>query len=89
MLADLVRGAGGGAFSVSSGGKRRKSLSKEKVGLDLDAIAGGKILLGKDVRISTLWLMKVLSTLFPGNRSFDSRSASKPLSQRRFQHDSL
>ena len=51
MLADLVRGAGGGAFSVSSGtgGRKRKSLSKEKVGLDLDAVAGGKVTLGKDV----------------------------------------
>ncbi len=51
MLADLVRGAGGAAFSVAQqgGGRKRKSLSKEKVGLDLDAIAGGKVSLGKDV----------------------------------------
>ncbi|KAI5121119.1 hypothetical protein M0805_002791 [Coniferiporia weirii] len=49
MLADLVRGAGGGAFGVSGGGgKRGKGKAKEKVGLDLDEIAGGKVALGKD-----------------------------------------
>lgn len=53
MLADLVRGAGGASFSVSAqtGGRKRKSQSKEKVGLDLDAVAGGKVALGKDVCI--------------------------------------
>ena len=49
MLADLVRGAGGGAYGVA-GGKRGKGKAKEKVGLDLAEIAGGKIALGKDVR---------------------------------------
>ena len=51
MLADLVRGAGGGSFQPSGGGKRGKGKAKqkEKVSLDLDDIAGGKIELGKDV----------------------------------------
>ena len=51
MLADLVRGVGGKAFQVPSGGgkgRRRKSQG-EKVGLDLEGIAGGKISLSKDV----------------------------------------
>lgn len=50
MLADLVRGAGGGAFGTTGGGKRGKGKSKEKVNLDLDELAGGKVSLGKDVR---------------------------------------
>lgn len=55
MLADLVRGAGGGSFSVSTGGGRKgKYQLKEKVGLDLDAVAGGKVTLSKDVRIPCL-----------------------------------
>jgi hypothetical protein len=51
MLSDLVRGAGGASFSVAQqgGGRKRKSGGKEKVGLDLDAIAGGKLSLSKDV----------------------------------------
>jgi ATP-dependent DNA helicase Q1 len=51
MLADLVRGVGGKAFQVPTGGKgrRRKSQGGEKVGLDLDAVAGGKSALSKDV----------------------------------------
>ncbi|KLO09213.1 ATP-dependent DNA helicase [Schizopora paradoxa] len=48
MLADLVRGAGGGAFGAAGGGKRGKGKSKEKVSLDLDELAGGKVSLGKD-----------------------------------------
>lgn len=48
MLADLVRGAGGGVYGVG-GGKRGKGKAKEKVGLDLAEIAGGKITLSKDV----------------------------------------
>lgn len=55
MLADLVRGAGGGAFGATVGGRgrgkgRRQAPVKEKVGLDLDEIAGGKVSLGKEVR---------------------------------------
>ena len=49
MLADLVRGVGGGAFGVSGGGKRGKGNAKEKVELDLEEIAGGKVMLSKDV----------------------------------------
>ncbi|THH10608.1 hypothetical protein EW145_g1208 [Phellinidium pouzarii] len=49
MLADLVRGVGGGAYGVSGGGgKRGKGKAKEKVELDLGEIAGGKVKLGKD-----------------------------------------
>ncbi|EJD05581.1 ATP-dependent DNA helicase [Fomitiporia mediterranea MF3/22] len=51
MLADLVRGAGGGAFGVASGkrgrGKAKDGL-KEKVELDLEELSGGKVSLGKD-----------------------------------------
>ncbi|KAH8116052.1 ATP-dependent DNA helicase [Phellopilus nigrolimitatus] len=50
MLADLVRGAGGGAYGASKGGgKRGKGKAKERVGLDLGEIAGGKVTLGKDI----------------------------------------
>ena len=56
MLADLVRGAGGGAFGVAAGGKRGrgkgKTADKEKVNLDLDDVAGGKVALGRDVSAS-------------------------------------
>lgn len=50
MLADLVRGAGGGSYGVNNGGKKKgkQSASKEKVGLDLEEVAGGKVALGKD-----------------------------------------
>ena len=59
MLADLVRGAGGGSYGVVNAngggkGKRRRSaavLGKEKVSLDLDAICGGKVGLSKDVSV--------------------------------------
>lgn len=53
MLADLVRGAGGGAFGAVVGGRGRgkgKGGSKEKISLDYDEIAGGKVELGKEVR---------------------------------------
>lgn len=50
MLADLVRGAGGGAFEGGSGGKR-KGKAKEKKPLDLDAICGGKVDMSKEVRL--------------------------------------
>ncbi|KAL5498565.1 hypothetical protein ACEPAH_1919 [Sanghuangporus vaninii] len=51
MLADLVRGAGGGSFGAVVGGRGRgkgKGGAKEKIGLDLDEIAGGKVQLGKE-----------------------------------------
>lgn len=44
-LSDLARGAVGGSFEA--GGKRRKS--KEKVHLDYNTIAGGTVILPKDV----------------------------------------
>lgn len=47
MLADLARGAGGGAFGVS--GRNRKGKSKEKVGLDLETISQGKVDMSRDV----------------------------------------
>lgn len=49
MLGDLVRGSGGGTYGVAGGGKRGKGKAKEKVDLDLEAIAGGKVNLTKDV----------------------------------------
>ena len=49
MMTDLIRGAGGGYFSVGGGGRKGKGTAKEKVGLDLDSIAGGKVALNKDV----------------------------------------
>ncbi|EIN09098.1 ATP-dependent DNA helicase [Punctularia strigosozonata HHB-11173 SS5] len=50
MMGDLVRGAGGGSFGVvqGGGGRRGKLKAKEKAGLDLDAVAGGKVSLSKD-----------------------------------------
>lgn len=50
MMADLIRGAGGGSFGIIGDGKKGKGKSKEKVGLDLEGIAGGKVALSKDVR---------------------------------------
>lgn len=51
MLATLARGNGGGAYEVIQGGRGRKGKgkTKEKVGLDLDDVAGGKVNLSKDV----------------------------------------
>ncbi|KAG8216338.1 ATP-dependent DNA helicase [Butyriboletus roseoflavus] len=43
-LSDLARGAAGGSFEAA--GKRKKS--KEKVQLDYNAVAGGKVVLTKD-----------------------------------------
>ena len=51
MLADLARGAGGGAFGV--GGRGGKGKSKEKVGLDLEVICQGKVDMSRDVS----WLL--------------------------------
>ena len=49
-LSDLARGGAGGSFEA--GGKRR--MDKEKVQLDYNAIAGGKVALSKDVSHPTL-----------------------------------
>lgn len=49
-LCDLVRGAGGAAFDVVGKGKKGKAKEKEKLGIDLDEICGGKVNLSKDVR---------------------------------------
>lgn len=55
-LSDLVRGAAGGSFEA--GGKRKKS--KEKVHLDYNAVAGGKVVLSKDVcRPSAFFFLKI------------------------------
>lgn len=45
-LGDLVRGLGGTSFLVAEGKKRKAT---EKVTLDIDELAGGKVLLNKDV----------------------------------------
>jgi ATP-dependent DNA helicase Q1 len=52
MIATLARGNGGGVYEVTHGGRGRKGKgkTKEKLGLDLDDIAGGKVDLSKDVR---------------------------------------
>jgi ATP-dependent DNA helicase Q1 len=47
MLADLARGAGGGAFGV--GDRNGKGKPKEKVGLDLETICRGKVDMSRDV----------------------------------------
>jgi ATP-dependent DNA helicase Q1 len=46
-LSDLARGLGGGSFETGGGGKRRKG--KEKMQIDYDSVAGGKVGLSKDV----------------------------------------
>lgn len=48
MLADLVRGAGGGVFDGSTGRGKGKGKAKEKKSLDLDQICGGKVEMTKD-----------------------------------------
>lgn len=57
MLADLARGAGGGAFGV--GGRK----GKEKVGLDLKTICQGKVDMSRDVGLARCfvsgWLVLV------------------------------
>ena len=49
MVADLVRGAGGGTFSVFGGKGHGKT--KGRADLGLEEIAGGKVMLSKDVSI--------------------------------------
>lgn len=49
MLADLVRGAGGGSYAAATGGGR-KGKGKEKVSLDVNEVSGGKIAMNKNVR---------------------------------------
>lgn len=52
MLADLIRGAGGGAFDVSSGSRgKSKGQGKQKSQLDLDSVCHGKVDLRKDVSL--------------------------------------
>jgi ATP-dependent DNA helicase Q1 len=52
MLADLVRGAGGGAFEGGSGGRGKgKGKAKEKKPLDLGVICGGKVDMSKEVSL--------------------------------------
>ena len=53
MMVDLVRGAGGGSYGVSGESHRRKGKAKEKAELNLDAIAGGKVNLSKDVSLTS------------------------------------
>lgn len=50
-LSDLSRGLGGGSFETGGGGKRRKA--KEKIQIDYNSVAGGKVGLSKDV--SSRW----------------------------------
>jgi hypothetical protein len=49
-LVDLARGRGGGSFTTSTGGGKRAK-TKSVIALDLDAVASGKVCLGKDVRL--------------------------------------
>jgi ATP-dependent DNA helicase Q1 len=51
MLADLVRGNGGGNYAVGGGGRKGKGKSreKEKLSIDLSVVCGGEVGLKKDV----------------------------------------
>ncbi|KAF8588200.1 ATP-dependent DNA helicase [Ramaria rubella] len=60
MTADLIRGAGGKSFGVAGGGRKGKGKTKEKVELDLNEIAGGKVGLSKD-DAETLLIQLLLS----------------------------
>ncbi|KAF8316779.1 ATP-dependent DNA helicase [Clavulina sp. PMI_390] len=47
MLADLVRGVGGGSYSAGGGGKKGKGKG-DKMSLDLDELCGGKVAMNKN-----------------------------------------
>ncbi|KAF7320382.1 ATP-dependent DNA helicase [Mycena kentingensis (nom. inval.)] len=56
MLADLARGAGGGSYDVGGGGRRGR---KEKIDLNVDLVAGGKVALKKE-EVETLVLQLLI-----------------------------
>lgn len=60
-LSDLSRGLGGGSFETGGGGKRRNA--KEKIQIDYDSVAGGKVRLSKDDMESLIVQMLVLRYL--------------------------
>jgi len=60
-LSDLARGLGGGSFETGGGGKRRNA--KEKIQIDYDSVAGGKVRLSKDDMESLIVQMLVLRYL--------------------------
>ncbi|PCH44665.1 ATP-dependent DNA helicase, partial [Wolfiporia cocos MD-104 SS10] len=49
-LSDLVRGLGNATINVASGKRKGRAKESETIGLDLDAIAGGKVNLSKGTR---------------------------------------
>ena len=51
MLADLVRGAGGGAFEGGLRGGKGKGKAREKKPLDLGVICAGKVDMSKEVSV--------------------------------------
>ncbi|KAG2152610.1 P-loop containing nucleoside triphosphate hydrolase protein [Suillus bovinus] len=60
-LSDLARGLGGGSFETGGSGKRRNA--KEKIQIDYDSVAGGKVRLSKDDMESLIVQMLVLRYL--------------------------
>lgn len=60
-LSDLARGLGGGSFETGGSGKRRNA--KEKIQIDYDSVAGGKVGLSKDDLESLIVQMLVLRYL--------------------------
>ncbi|KAJ6604511.1 ATP-dependent DNA helicase [Mycena vulgaris] len=89
MLADLVRGNGGGSYGVGGGGRKGKGKSreKEKVDLDLDVVCGGKVALKKDelesllVELLVVYLMNgpraLTLTRIPRDRVKTDKTAPK------------